>query len=86
MRFREEVVEHNADPCQDSEEDHDFEATADAGVNDLGGDHGGDGPEHLDEGDPDDPDLGGVELVEVDCVVVEGVADSELDEEEEDQH
>ena len=55
-------------------------------MDDLGGDHSGDGSEHLDESDPDDPDLGGVELVEVDCVVVEGIADGELNEEKEDQH
>ena len=86
MRLREDIVKYNADGCQNSEKDHDFEATADAGMDDLGGDHSGDGPEHLDEGDADDPDLGGVKLIKVDCVVVEGIADCELNEEEEDQH
>ena len=83
MCLWQKVVKNYAYSCQYSEENHYLETTADAGVNYLRWHHRCDRPEHLYEGNSHNPDLSGVELIEVDCVVVEGIANCELNEEEE---
>ena len=81
-----EVVQKHCDGCQDSEKQHYFEPALKASVDDLGRNHCGWRAETFDEADCDQPHLGGVEFIEIDCVEIEGVADCQLNQEDEDEN
>ena len=86
MGLGQRQAEKSTNGCQDGEKYHYFEIIVDAGVYNLRGDHHGYRPECFYETHTDDPDLRGVELVEVYSIEIEGIANHQLNKKKEDQH
>ena len=86
MGLGQRQAEKSTDGCQDGEKYHYFEIIVDAGVYDLRWDHHCYRPKCFYEANSDNSYLRGVELVQVYCVEIEGIADNQLDEKQETQN
>ena len=86
MRFWQNPGQNNANSSQNGKKKHDGKPAVNAGIDDEGREHGGCRPKGFDEANCHYSYLVRVELVEVYCVEIEGVADHQFYEKEEDQH
>ena len=75
MRFRQNPGQNNANCSQNCKKQHDGKPAIDARIDDEGREHGGHGPECFNEANCHYSYLVGVQLVEVYCVEIEGIAD-----------
>ena len=77
--------QNHTDSSQHSKQNHNLESAVNAGIDDLGRDDDNDGSPSFDESDSNDSDLGWIQLVDINCVNIEGVTDDEFDEEDEEK-